>query len=74
MNTIQKNKDYKISGTDSKVADPYLGPINMIPYIIKRLHSEYTIVEEASGKEIKKFNNLEKAEDYMWNTLVYKKN
>lgn len=70
MNTIQKSKDYKISGTNTVVVEPYLGPIRMLPFRIDRLYSVYTIIEVATGNEIKKFNSLEKAEAYMYKYLI----
>ena len=70
MNTIQKSKDYKISGTNTVVVEPYLGPIRMLPFRINRLYDVYTIIEVATGAEVKKFNSLEKAEAYMYKYLI----
>ena len=49
---------------------PGLGPIRMLPFQIKRLYNIYTIVEVATGNEIRKFNSLEKAEEYMYKYLI----
>ena len=49
---------------------PSFGPMRMLPFQIKRLYNIYTIVEVATGNEVKKFNSLEKAEEYMYKYLI----
>ena len=53
-----------------ELAKPGFGPIRMLPFRIDRLYSVYTIIEVATGAEVKKFNSLEKAEAYMYKYLI----
>lgn len=53
-----------------ELAKPGFGPIRMLPFRIDRLYNIYTIIEVATGNEIRKFNSLEKAEEYMYKYLI----
>jgi hypothetical protein len=47
-----------------------LGEITHVPYQIQEWKGVFTIIQIGTNKEIKKFTNLEEAEDYMWTNLV----